>query len=77
MTFETVLDCKQGCQMVYFQTKNPNMGKFRRALEWKKVSIFFGYLVVWYILWPFGNLVAIFGNFSPFGYIVSRKIWQP
>jgi hypothetical protein len=20
--------CGQGCQMVYFQTKNPNMGKF-------------------------------------------------
>jgi hypothetical protein len=23
----------QGCQMVYFQTKNPNLGKFWRALE--------------------------------------------
>jgi hypothetical protein len=26
------VDC-QGCQMVCFQTKNPNWGKFRRALE--------------------------------------------
>jgi hypothetical protein len=24
---------KQGCQMVCFQTKNPNLGKFWRALE--------------------------------------------
>jgi hypothetical protein len=24
---------KQGCQMVSFQTKNPNLGKFWRALE--------------------------------------------
>jgi hypothetical protein len=23
----------QGCQMVYFQTKNSNLGKFLRALE--------------------------------------------
>jgi hypothetical protein len=26
---------KQGCQMVYFQTKNPNLGKIWRALGWK------------------------------------------
>jgi hypothetical protein len=26
----------QGCQMVYFQTKNPNLGKFWRALELKR-----------------------------------------
>jgi hypothetical protein len=25
----------QGCQMVYFQTKNPNLGKICSALEWK------------------------------------------
>jgi hypothetical protein len=24
---------QQGCQMVYFQTKNPDLGKFWRALE--------------------------------------------
>jgi hypothetical protein len=29
----------QGCQMVYFQTKNPNLGKFLRALDW---NIFYG-----------------------------------
>jgi hypothetical protein len=25
----------QGCQMVYFHTKNPNLGIFWRALEFK------------------------------------------
>jgi hypothetical protein len=25
----------QGCQMVCFQTKNPNLGKFWRVLQWK------------------------------------------
>jgi hypothetical protein len=26
------------CQMVYFQTKNPNLGKFWRVLQWKMLS---------------------------------------
>jgi hypothetical protein len=30
----------QGCQMVYFQTKNPNLGKFLRALDWKMFIYF-------------------------------------
>jgi hypothetical protein len=34
----------QGCQMVYFQTKNPNLGIFWRVLQWKML----------YILWSFG-----------------------
>jgi hypothetical protein len=40
-------------------------------------SIFYGYLqyitVIWYMLWPFGNLVYC----PPFWYSVARKIWQP
>jgi hypothetical protein len=30
--------CRQGCQMVYFQTKSPNLGKFLRALDWKMLK---------------------------------------
>jgi hypothetical protein len=30
----------QGCQMVSFQTKNPNVGKFWRALDWKLLIYF-------------------------------------
>jgi hypothetical protein len=45
-----------------------------------KVGNFYGYLehitAVWYILWPFGNLVAIWYISPWFWYIVSRKIWQ-
>jgi hypothetical protein len=33
----------QGRQMVYFQTKNHNLGKFRRVLEWKKIGTFYVY----------------------------------
>jgi hypothetical protein len=31
----THVGAEQGCQMVSFQTKNPNLGKFWRTLEWK------------------------------------------
>jgi hypothetical protein len=31
---------RQCCQMVYFQTKNPNLGKFWRALVWKMLIYF-------------------------------------
>jgi hypothetical protein len=34
-----------------FQTKNPNLGKFWRALEWKMLVYF---MTIWNILRPFG-----------------------
>jgi hypothetical protein len=34
----------QGCQMVYFQTKNPNLGKFLRVLQ-RKVLVYF--VAIW------------------------------
>jgi hypothetical protein len=48
-------------RVLYFQTKNPNLSKFWRALQCVMlVGIFFVHLVnfmaVWYILWPFGIL---------------------
>jgi hypothetical protein len=30
----------QGCQMVYFQTKNPNLGNLCSVLEWKILVYF-------------------------------------
>jgi hypothetical protein len=33
-------DDTSGCQMVYFQTKNPNLGKFGRVLQWKMLLYF-------------------------------------
>jgi hypothetical protein len=35
-----VWSLSQGCQMVCFQTKNPNLGKFWRALDWKMLIYF-------------------------------------
>jgi hypothetical protein len=37
----------QGCQMVYFKNKNPNLGKFLRVLEWKMLVYF---MVICYII---------------------------
>jgi hypothetical protein len=40
----------QGCQMVSFQTKNPNLGKFWRAQDWKMLLYF---MAIWDILQTF------------------------
>jgi hypothetical protein len=42
---------RQGCQMVCFQTKNPKLGKFYRALDCK---MFIYFIAIWNILWRFG-----------------------
>jgi hypothetical protein len=73
---------EHGCQMVYFQTKNPNLGKFWRVLQQKMLTIWmaiwsiYGHLVyfltILYILWPFGmfwaNLVYVM--------VISCMLWS-
>jgi hypothetical protein len=34
----------QGCQMLNFQTKNSNLGKFRRAPKWNMLDYF---MAIW------------------------------
>jgi hypothetical protein len=67
--------------MVRFQTKNPNLGNFWRALEWK-MPIYF--LVVWNILRSFGvfyghleNVVVIWYIFPHFGILCQEKSGNP
>jgi hypothetical protein len=72
----------RGCQMACFQTETRDLGEFWRALEWRNLVYFIDVLenivAMWCILWPFVKLVAIwYTYFSPFWYIVPRKIWQP
>jgi hypothetical protein len=40
-----IVPTKQGCHMVCFQTKNPNLGKFWMFLQWKILVYFSGHLV--------------------------------
>jgi hypothetical protein len=54
--------------MVCFQAKNPNLGKFLRALDWKMLKYF---MAIWNILRKLGYFVTIgymlcsFGAFFP------------
>jgi hypothetical protein len=58
--------------MVSFQTKNPNLGKLWRALEWE-MPVYF--MAIWnivqslgiHILWSLGNGVVIWYIFPRFG----------
>jgi hypothetical protein len=68
---------EQGCQMVCFPTKNTNLGKFWRVLQWKLLVYFMAiwsfyenlvyFVAIWYLLW-------LFGIFFP---VTPGKIWQP
>jgi hypothetical protein len=60
----------QGCQMAYFPTKNPNFGKFWRALEWKMLVYF---MANWYNLWPFSIVCCHFVIFSHFWYVWTKQ----
>jgi hypothetical protein len=60
--------------LVYFQTKNPNLGKFCRVLHWKMLVCFNGHLVIfpaiWYILWHFGIFYGTLVHFIAIWYIL-------
>jgi hypothetical protein len=62
--FTYTLTSNQGCQMVNFQTKNPNLGKFSRVLQCKMLVYF---MSIWYLLQPFG---VFYGHLFHF-----RVIW--
>jgi hypothetical protein len=57
-----------------FKPKITIFGQFWRALQWKMLVYFTPichtyFVVIWYISW-------LFGTFSPFRYVVPRKIWH-
>jgi hypothetical protein len=58
----------QGRQMVSFQTKNPNLGKFWRALDWKMLIYF---MAIWKSLWRFGIFYDHLVHFGFVWYIFS------
>jgi hypothetical protein len=66
--------------MVCFQTKNPNLDKFWRVLQWKML-VFCGHLVhftdFWYILWTFGIFCGNMVYFSSFGILYLEKSGNP
>jgi hypothetical protein len=72
---------KQGCQMAWFQAKNPTLGKFWRALDWK---MFTYCMAIWNILRIFGmfydhlvHFVFLWHSFSGFGIMHQEKSGNP
>jgi hypothetical protein len=59
----------QGCQMAYFQTKNRNLGKFRRALQWNMLEHI---MDIWFILRPFDIFYGHLVYFVVIWYIFPR-----
>jgi hypothetical protein len=62
----------QGCQMIYFQTKNPIGANFV-GFRFENVDIFYGHLEyftdIWNILRTFGIFYGHSGNFMTVWYI--------
>jgi hypothetical protein len=71
----------QGCQMVCFQTKNPNLGKFWNAWHWKILIYFMSISNILHTFGIFhGNLVHfvfIWYILSGFGIMYQEKSGNP
>jgi hypothetical protein len=65
--------------MVYFQTKNPNMGKFWSVLQWKMCVYFMDILSILrqYMLLPFGVFCGNLVCFPRFGPLYQEKSGNP
>jgi hypothetical protein len=68
--------------MVSFQTKNPTLGTFWRALDWKMENArFYGHIEyftdIGECLWPFGTFVLVWYIYSGFGIMYQEKSGNP
>jgi hypothetical protein len=71
--------------MIHFQTKNPILGKFWRALDWQCLyilwtfGIFYGHLGhfmnIWYILCSFGTFFPVLVSCNMKNLATLLKIW--
>jgi hypothetical protein len=64
-----------------FSNQKSQFGVILVGLAIENLGIFYEHLVyftaILTILWPFGIFCGHLVNFSPFWYVVPRKIWQP
>jgi hypothetical protein len=64
--------------MVYFQTKNPNLGQFLRALSLENVGIFYGHLEYLSDIWKFNDhlvrFVLIWYIYPNFGIMYQENL---
>jgi hypothetical protein len=63
--------------MVYFETKNPNLGNSLECLAMEDVGIHYGHLVyltaILHTLWAFGKFLGNLVIFSRFGMLYQEK----
>jgi hypothetical protein len=68
----------QGCQMVYFKTKHPNLGIcILVGHRMENVGIFYDFTAISYMFWPIGVVWVLWYIFPRLGMFGPRKIWQP
>jgi hypothetical protein len=60
--------------MEYFQTKNPNLGKFWRVLQWNMLVYF---MDIWSIYGQLVYVVVIWYIFPHFGMLYQEKSGNP
>jgi hypothetical protein len=73
---------RQGCQMAYFKTQNPNLCKFWRVLQLKMLLYFIAIwpillLHIWYMLCPFGIFDCCLLYFHRFCMLYHEKYGNP
>jgi hypothetical protein len=79
--FNGILKHDQGCQMVNFQTQNPDLGKFYKVLQRKMLVHFVAIRSIfppfWYILRPFDIFCGHLAYFPRFGMLRLEKSGNP
>jgi hypothetical protein len=64
-----------------FSNQKDQFGYILEGQRVENAGIFYGHLeyftVIWYILWPFGNVVAIWYIFSRFGTLCQETSGNP
>jgi hypothetical protein len=75
------VDNRPGLPGDIFSNQKSQFGHILEGLVMKMVGIFYGHLeyltVIWYILWSFGNLMAIWDIFHRFGILCQEKSGNP
>jgi hypothetical protein len=66
-----ILNDNQGCQMVYFRTRNTKFGKILEGLATGRVGILYVRLVYFTAIW---YILCLFGIFSMFWYVVPKNL---
>jgi hypothetical protein len=62
----------------FVSNQKSQFGKILVGLRMEKVGVYHGHLYIpWYILWPFGNLVAIWSLFHRFDTLCQEKSGNP